>query len=363
MYEAINEIFDPHELRRTVAKGMNMLDRGEAISDKWSRFADPVAVGLDAARFDQHISSPMLLFEHMIYQLWLDDHDPPDMESFKWLARHQLKNIGIYKAKDGKIKYETVGCRMSGDMNTSCGNILIMCALLWTYIRTCNLQGQVEVLNDGDDSVIILERRNLDNFLSGVKSWFHKLGFTMSLDGIYYSLEEIVFCQARPVKLERGWTLVPNPAKRLFSDLVTTKPIHSKKVYNKWLGSVAGCGLAGSAGVPVFNSFYKWLARGANPYIPSLGSIYYRYRQELVNGMKMKARDPTWQERISFYFAYGITPGAQVIIERYYDDKPDPLWSPVAKDEELFPEVIQTMDGPLSLLDTHFKERYRDLVV
>jgi len=340
-YEAIDKIFDSTGEYKTVAKGMNMLDRGQQIARKWDKFDNPVAVVIDAARMDQHVSKPLLQFEHKTYKQWLDLGRSGDLEPFDWLAKFQLKNEGRYYGKDGKVKYVVDGCRMSGDMNTSCGNINIMCALLWTYLRSKQLLGKVEVLNDGDDSTIIMERSNVDKFTEGMSDWFTSMGFTMKFEGIYHVLEEIIFCQAKPVKLEQGWTLVPRPSKRLYSDLVTTKPIHSKKVYDKWLGSVAGCGIAASSGVPVFNSFYRWLARGATPYIPQQGDVYYRYRMELVKGMQMKSREPSWDERISFYFAFGITPQAQLLLEKFYDDKPDPVWSPSEQGHTL--PVLESM--------------------
>lgn len=363
MYEAIDRIYDPTGETKTVAKGMNMLDRGMNIADKWSRYASPVGVGLDAKRFDQHVSKYMLEQEMDVYAEWLDCLDDGEYEAFWTLAITMLQNHGSYVGRDGKVKYVTDGRRMSGDMNTSSGNILIMCALLWTYIQDSGLSGQVSVLNDGDDSVIIMEKRNLKKFLDNMEPWFKDLGFSMSLDGIYYSLEEIEFCQSRPVHLNRGWTLVPKPSKRLFSDLVTTKQISSKKVYEAWLGAVAGCGLAGCSGVPVFNSFYKWLARGAVPYIPQMGNQYYRYRQELVKGMQIKAREPAWSERESFYFAYGLTPSDQKLLEDYFDSRPDPVWTPIIGTEDLVQQVTQTMPGALNLLDVHFADRYGDMVI
>jgi hypothetical protein len=358
IYKAINTIFDPGGTGTpVVAKGLNMSERGEAIACKWSRFHDPVAVGIDAKRFDQHINKPLLQFEHSIYRMWLDVGARDDLEPFDWLCRFQLVNKGRYYGKDGKISYDVIGCRMSGDMNTSLGNITIMCALLWSYLRHVKLLGEVEILNDGDDSVIIMERANVPKFLEDLTPWFRDLGLTMTLDGIYENLEEVEFCQARPVKLPEGYCLVPRPSKRLYSDLVTTKPIHSQKVYKEWLGAVAGCGLAGCKGVPVLGAFYKWLGRGATPYLPHHGSRFYRYRDELYSRMEMKYEEPTWESRISFYFAFGITPAAQLVLERYYHSKPDPTWSKVRDDN------LKVLDPAMHLCHPEQSDRYADMIV
>jgi hypothetical protein len=338
IFHAIDEIFDPYGEHRTVAKGLNMVDRGNAIAKMWSEFSDPIAVGLDASRFDQHINRLLLGLEHSIYHMW-STGTGNGLPKLSTLLRSQLSNEGVYKGVDGVLRYLVDGCRMSGDMNTSLGNVIIMCSLMYAYFDHVGLRGRVRLLNDGDDCVIIMDRRNLSRFQNGLQDWFLEMGITMEYDGIYRSLEEIEFCQCRPVRFGEGWRLAPRPTKRLYSDLVSTKPLFSKRVYRKQVGAIAGCGLACSVGMPVFQEFYQWLGRGATPWIPKEGDHYYKYRQELVDGLSMKARAPTFDERISFYFAFDITPDEQVSLEQYYRNLPDPIHS-------------KPIDNPVRLLDT-----------
>jgi hypothetical protein len=328
IFHAIDKIFDPSEDHKTVAKGMNMNERGAEIASMWGRYADPVAVGLDASRFDQHINSSLLEMEHLIYHMWSTGKGE-GLPNLSTLLKHQRVNRGRYKSIDGKIKYTVEACRMSGDMNTSLGNVTIMCALMYSYAESKGLLGQISLLNDGDDCVIIMDRRNLEKFREGLEEWFLDMGITMCYDGVYNTLEAIEFCQSRPVFDEKmGYRLVPRPTKRLYSDLITTKPIGSKKVYQKWLGAVAGCGLAMSTGLPIFSSFYQWVGKGATPYVPKAGDVYYKYRQELVDRMVFRIRTPSNRERISFYHAFNITPVEQVMIEKYYDTLHDPTYIP-----------------------------------
>jgi hypothetical protein len=70
VFESIDKIFDPSGDTKTVAKGMNMNTRGVAIAEMWDKYDNPIAVGLDASRFDQHINSDLLEFEHQIYKMW-----------------------------------------------------------------------------------------------------------------------------------------------------------------------------------------------------------------------------------------------------------------------------------------------------
>nr|UHS72295.1 MAG: hypothetical protein 2 [Tombusviridae sp.] len=327
IFHAIDEIFDPSARHRTVAKGMNMTDRGNTIADMWHSFNDPIAVGLDASRFDQHINSLLLKHEHMIYHMWSTGKGE-DLPPLSTLLRSQLVNHGVYHGPDGCIKYKVNGCRMSGDMNTSLGNVIIMCTLMYAYFESKGLLHSVKLLNDGDDCVIIMDRRNLRKFQEGLTDWFLEMGLTMEYDGIYRTLEEIEFCQSRPVKMgKEGYRLCPRPTKRLYSDLITTKNVASKKVYGKQIGAIAGCGLAASSGLPIFQSFYQWLGRGATPWIPEQGSYYHKFRQELVSGMEMKARDILWSDRMSFYFAFDITPKEQLLMENYFNKKADPIYT------------------------------------
>jgi len=346
IFHAIDEIFDPSLEHKTVAKGMNMIERGNVIANMWNSYNDPVAIGLDASRFDQHINRLLLEYEHSIYHMW-STGSGDDLPPLAALLKAQIENRGVYHGKSGSIKYQVDGCRMSGDMNTSLGNVIIMTTLMHSYFESKGLLGKVKLLNDGDDCVIIMDRQHVRRFKDGLKEWFLEMGLTMEYDGTYTSLEEIEFCQSRPVyDSVHGYRLVPRPTKRLYSDLITTKNISVKKVYNKQVGAIAGCGLALSDGLPIFNSFYSWLGRGATPWVPEQGDYYYKFRQELIDGMKQGHREPTDEERISFYFAFDITPTEQVLLEQYYDSLPDPIYSKAINDPPRSLDPMQYLARP-----------------
>jgi len=318
VFEAIDKVYDPTGDCKTVAKGMNMAERGETISRMWNSFCKPVAIGLDASRFDQHINQLLLEIEHSVYLEVCGGSD--ELPPLKRLLQAQKVNKGAYKDKDGTIKYKVNGCRMSGDMNTSLGNVIIMCTLMYSYLESCGLKGRAKLLNDGDDCVLIMEESSVDKFKSGMEDWFRRMGITMQYDGVYNTLEEIEFCQSRPVRVNGSYVLVPRPSKRLYSDLFTTKPIKSKKVYEKMLGAKGECGRAMSRGVPIFQSYYEWFCRSAKPWRPKEGDYYWHYRQDLSDGMAGVCEIDT-STRISFYFAFGITPQEQIALEKYYDNR------------------------------------------
>jgi len=319
----------------TIAKGHNFARRGEYIAQKWATFSDPVCIGVDASRFDQHINEKLLEFEHSIYEeIFSGDHFQVGGQSLKTLLKWQRRNVGRWKGIEGKIRYKTKGCRMSGDMNTSLGNIIIMTSLWYRFIKDIRKyyknkgyhKFDAQLYNDGDDSVLIVERRDADFVASILKDWFEEFGITMEFDGIYNRLEEITFCQARPVFNGTSWYLCPNPHKRCFTDLVTMKNLGSSdknhKLFNLQLGAISACGLAANGSTPVLRNLYRRMGTGVELFIPDRNHHLYRYRQELVDGLKPCFEEPTLEHRISFSIAFNISIPEQRLLENFYDQLP-----------------------------------------
>nr|UHS72367.1 MAG: hypothetical protein 2 [Tombusviridae sp.] len=346
VYNAIDQVYDPSKQHKTVAKGMNMITRGQTIAAMWGSFNNPIAIGLDASRFDQHININLLKHEHRIIQMFAASRCS-DLPNLSTLLKAQLRNKGSYRGPDGTIKYEVNGCRMSGDMNTSLGNVIVMCSLMFSYIEHVGLRGKVKLLNDGDDCVIVLDRKNKSAFVTGLEKWFLEMGITMKFEGEFTQLEHIQFCQSQPVFSEiHGYQLVPRPVKRLYSDLISSKNLSNPYLFKNQVGAVAGCGLACSSGIPIFQAFYLWLGSGASPWIPEMGDAYYKYRQELVDGMEFRKREPSIRERISFYFAYGLTPDQQMIVETYYNELKSPHYSTPVEDPPTLLHLVQKVLVP-----------------
>jgi hypothetical protein len=300
----------------TILKGLNQLDRGRVIEKKWSRFAEPVFVGLDVSRFDAHVSKYMLEVEEEVYSGRTVQNDSPF--SFKQLMREIMVNRGRYVGDDGKITYRVEGTRASGDMNTSLGNCTVMCALLYSYLDAKNLLSKVEVIDDGDDAGIIIERKYLKE-LEDLEQFYYDMGFTLKIEEPVAEIEAIEFCRCHPVYTKKGYTMCPNPFRRLYTDTITDKPLQNSTTMKKWMGAVAGCGLATTAGLPVFQEFYKWLARSSDHlWIPGEGDFYWRYRDELAQGMKIQKRPVCLETRESFAKAYGLSAKMQLFFENMF---------------------------------------------
>lgn len=319
IFEGINEVF--HNLghrHSTIAKGMNQQQRGATLEQMWSCFDSPVAIGLDASRWDQHVSVDLLKLEHEIYSYWSEGRASDNL-SLNELLRWQLRNRGKYQGTDGQFTYKVNGCRMSGDINTSLGNVVLMCMLMYTYFT--EKQINFRLLNDGDDCAIVVDRKDVKKVKESVGEWFLQFGVEMTLDSMGVSLEDIEFCQCHPVRVGGTYVMVPRPTKRLYSDTITTKDVSSKTVYERQLGAVAGCGLAQSSGTPIFQEFYSWLGKNHQVWVPEENSFYYKYRDELVRGMEFRYLDITDDTRISFFKAFNITPSEQLLLEEHYSTR------------------------------------------
>jgi hypothetical protein len=64
VYKIIAKVFDAV----TVFKGLNAAKSATALRAHWDHFDDPVAIPLDASRFDQHVSEAALKYDHPFYR-------------------------------------------------------------------------------------------------------------------------------------------------------------------------------------------------------------------------------------------------------------------------------------------------------
>lgn len=310
IYRAIDRSFGAH----VVAKGKNAVERGAMLREAWDSLSDPVAVFLDASRFDQHVSKEALEWEHSVY-LAVHQGDPVLQRLLSW----QLVNRGFLYCDDGSVKYSVTGCRASGDMNTALGNVLIMCGLMSQFLQEWGGPG-ARLVNDGDDCVVLVERRMLTTVKAMAQQWFLDFGFTMKIEGDTDVFEKIEFCGSQPVFDGEKWVMVRNPHTTLDKDMVSVKPINDQPTWARQCQNISDCGLALAGNIPVFCSFYDMLSQGIDtPRQLETGMDY------LALGMEGKRRVPSEAARTSFFMAFDITPDEQVALEEFYDSV-TPRW-------------------------------------
>jgi hypothetical protein len=234
---------------RCIAKGLNTYERAQLIEQKWNRFVTPVCFSLDASRWDKHITSDVLKIEHQVY-LWLCS-DP----FLQHLLSLQLQNK--CKTRTG-VNWEA-DARMSGDMNTALGNCLLMCSMIMGVMWLLKID--FEILDDGDDCLLICEAVHSDQLRGRLPSLFTEFGQELKLENEAHSLEEVVFCQSKIVRTPDGPRMVRNWRKVLSHGTSGVQHWNNPRVVPGMLNAVGHCELALNAGMPILQHWCIALLR------------------------------------------------------------------------------------------------------
>jgi len=317
IYVAIARLFG----EVTVAKGLNALETGKLIANKWGKLKQPIGIGLDPTRFYQHVSAHCLKWEHSIYNGIYRDNKLANLLS--WQVSNKVRGY----THDGELSYSISGTRMSGDMNTALGNCLIMSTLVHSFMREFGISGSL--VNNGDDCVLFIEQEQLDHVMEHVHPWFLEMGFNIKVEEPVSLLEKVEFCQTQPVFDGVNWVMVRNPHISIAKDCLCLHPLNSIKDYQKWVGSIGTCGMHLTSGIPVVQDFYQSLLRA------SCGRRLPSWDPALDTGMAMLARgmhglyvEPSPEARFSFYLAFGVLPDLQIAVEKFYQAH-TPEWDEV----------------------------------
>jgi len=298
---------------RNIAKGLNQEERAALLVKKAAFFTDPVFVCLDMKRFDKHVSKALLKLEHSVYLASIQD------AYFAWLLSLQLVNRCITSRG---IKYKTAGRRMSGDMNTALGNCVLALMMLIAFLDWCP---KWDCLDDGDDSVVIVERQYLPRVLATVRERFLSFGMQVKVEHVADDIHDVEFCQSKIIELNPDrFSFIRNPWKVLSCALVGVKYFNQDGARARLLYTIGLCELILNRGVPVLQDFALAILRNCTTErtldLPFDGSLMTRVRREL-RALKLKHLvriDPepiTEVARSSFHRAYGVSPDGQVYME------------------------------------------------
>lgn len=308
IFKAIAKVF---KQKCVVFKGMNVSEQGTLLSEMSQKYINPVFVGIDAARFDASVDAGLLEWEHTIYTNL--NKDP----ILKRLLRYQTWNVGTAYCPDGIVRYKMSGGRGSGDMNTSLGNCIIMCGILYTWMKRTGVK--CSLANNGDDCLLIMEAGDLDAFRTGLPEFAKNLGLTLTTEEPVYNLEQAEFCQMRAIEIEPGnWRFVRNLNSSREKDSMCLIPLEDEATTRKWMYAVGECGLALCSGVPVMQEFYKAFMRNGTP--SNFKNAPYFQSSLTYNGKGMEAKEESITDacRASYFMAWGVTPDEQVALEDYY---------------------------------------------
>lgn len=294
-----------------VLKGMNAQEVGGWLAKHWGCFRRPVGVGLDASRFDQHVSADALRWEHSVYVSAFGGD-----KRLKELLSWQINNRGVGRAEGQRVDYSVHGCRMSGDINTGMGNCLIMSSIVIAYCEQAGIE--FRLANNGDDCVLFVDQSDLYK-LDKLEAWFLDFGFSLTREAPVFELEHVEFCQTQPVLCGNGWRMVRNPFTAMSKDCVSLQSWDTELAMRYWLTSIGKCGLALTAGVPVWSAWYARLLRMGGEFATGVDERVHECGMSYM-ARGVEACDITEESRYSFFKAYGILPDVQVALEAEYNE-------------------------------------------
>lgn len=299
---------------KTVFSGMNVDQQGTGIRKVWDTFQDPVAIGLDATRWDQHVSYDALVYEFDYYKrLFPCDRYLSD------LLDMQLVNTGIALARDGAAMYTVRGRRMSGVPNTSTGNKVLMTAIMHGYRK--HLGFHLRLINNGDDCVVIVERENLAAFTSQVDSYFLRFGIEMECEDPVDMFEKIEFCQSHPIMVGESCRMVRTLHTSMAKDVYANLSLRTVADCESWLSSVGICGTHLNEGVPILHAFHSAILRGGGGRKVStehMNRIIEFGNIERIRELEHRSVEILPSTRVSFYRAFGVSPDVQVKLEKMF---------------------------------------------
>lgn len=309
LFKSIGRLFG----HPSVIKGYNARESAELLRGKWEQFQRPVAVGLDASRFDQHVSLEALKWEHEVYYKCYKQRK--HQNRLRQLLSHQLKNECVGYVPDGRVKYTIEGTRMSGDMNTSLGNCVLMCSMIHAYSRFVGVK--THLANNGDDCVVFMEKEDLEKFMSPLSKWFLEMGFNMTVEDPVYQFDQIEFCQTKPIWGGDYWIMCRNPYTAITKDSVMLKRWDTEALFRGWLDAVGTGGLALTGQLPVFQELYQLYRRSGMRRKISEDLLPWNLRC-MKEGVNREYGHVHPETRASFYWAFGMTPDEQVVLEKHY---------------------------------------------
>lgn len=311
MTKAVDRVFG----ETTILSGLDNRAQGRVLAAKWNKFKNPIGIGLDASRFDQHCSKTALKAEHKFYTSVFPDH------KLKELLSWQLENHGSALLPDGSfLRYKTKGCRMSGDINTSLGNKLLMCGMVYCYLREHGIKASLA--NNGDDCVLFCEASEFDKIDSTLRGWFLHRGYDMVVEEPVEYLERVVFCRSQPVCVGGKWAMIRQLGS-LSRDCFSLQDWSQPKVFADAMNALGQCNGIINDGVPVYMSQAKAMYRAGGCRKFNLDALQkqmeYSWRDRLGSRTKLEWNPVEDATRLSFFRAFGIEPQVQKAVEEYFD--------------------------------------------
>lgn len=295
---------------RLSAKGLNPRGRANLIVRKFNSFDDCVACEVDGKAWEAHVGQSMLSEEGLVYAAAF-----PGDKGLRWLLDQQQVLKGRLPCG---AEFSRPGGRASGDFNTGMGNTLGMLAIVISALNTFGVR--FDVLADGDNALVFLERRDFQVVMSGfAQQVLISSGQELTLEPGTSVIEQIRFGQSAPVYTGpvRGWVMVRDPLKVLSSATSSHRWLREPAFAREYLTGVARCELSLARGLPVLQAYSLSL-------LASTGFVKEKVRAHpyldyfVVGAWFAGVEDvlPVLPEtRASFHRAFGLSPEEQIRME------------------------------------------------
>lgn len=315
VYNALAKMFG-HDV---VAKGKNINQTALMFENAFKEFDNPVAIGIDASKFDMHVRRQVLELEHSVY-LYMYRHSP-DLPLLTQLLKWQLHNKGSASTYDGKLTFQVEGTRFSGDINTSLGNVIIMCLIVYSFFDKYKFK-HYRLIDNGDDAVIVLDRSNL-HVLNPFNEYASTLGFRIVREEPVYKLEHVRFCQMAPIYAPNessNYVMVREPHNLFQKDIMSTHDLRNLSIRRKWIYAVGAGGTAMYGNIPCLRDFYYSYMKQGNPKSRmcndrEISNMAFYYWGRNMEHTYESILDET---RMSYYHAFGVPPHRQMLIEKRF---------------------------------------------
>jgi len=314
IYKAVETVFG----YTVIVKGLNQTERGRLIEASWRAFDEPVAIMLDASKFEQSVSAECIDFEYDLYSQYYKGD-----KLFRYMMRQQRSYKGKARSTNGKLSFKVSGVRASGMNNTALGNCVISAGFAFDILSIMQAKDSsfgFRVHVDGDDVVVIMSKVHAESFRVFAKEYYREAGFRMKMEATVDIIEHIDFCQSRPVFDGVGYVMIRNMKASLAKDAVSRKPLDNNKIFEKWSAAVGAGGISCTGGIPVHQSFYSCILRASRGAKPLTNDPVQRSQRYKTRGMTRSVMDIHPVTRCSYWLAFGILPDAQECIEKILDE-------------------------------------------
>lgn len=291
---------------RVVAKGLSPRGRANLIKRKFDGFRRCVVFEADGKAFEAHVTEPFVSEEHAVYKSAY-----PGSEG---LARVLASQVFAGTTQNG-VKFSRRGGRASGDFNTGMGNSLIMLAVCVGVLSTYRIH--YDILVDGDNALVFLEQDDLARVGNFYQDVLDASGFEMTLESPVCHLEGVRFGRSAPVWSGRFWTMVREPWSVLSGAYASHRWLREPRFGRRWVNGVARCELSLALGVPVLQSAALSVLRhtlGPGKVPTEALSDMFMLGARLAE--ETEVVDVSFEARLSFERAFGISPDEQVVLEK-----------------------------------------------